>query len=485
MFFLLIFFSIIHFIITQDSLSDCTHLLLPSLCQCYHSGEKSQLRCSNSQLEILPKLPNNMQWNALDFSSNQLTSIDDYLFSKIYVEKLDLRFNTIEIIEQTAFDQIENLQQLDLSHNQLKTFDPKILESPGETLGKFIPILHSPFHRLSSLEFFDISFNPLIYLNLGKIFSYLPVLKQFHAASCQLNDNSLESLFQFTSEAFHSVQLIDLSSNQLTSLCKNLFDSFSHLIELRLNNNQISMIDNYFLYSLNDLKILNLANNSMKILPNLYSPSLEYFNLSSNNLQSFDDYFLANLRSIRQIDFNYNEHLHSISARAFCNLNLNYLEKLSLRSNNLSSVQNFSELFCRLSNNPPILDLNDNINLQCHCNLIQYKRYLFDYSHLTCTQQGQDRYFISNIAHTFSNCTWMNCYTENICGDINPKYVILQGTCYKKNQIEMNKTTMVMTTMRENIEWENATRLNETISGVWMKKLDFIYFFIIFFTFLK
>lgn len=138
MFFVLIFVSFVPWIISQESLSDCTHLLLPSLCQCYHSGEKSQLRCSNIQLEILPKLPNNMQWNALDFSSNQLTSIDDYLFSKIYVEKLDLKFNTIEFIERTAFDQIDNLLQLDLSHNQLKIFDPKILQSPGETLGKFI-----------------------------------------------------------------------------------------------------------------------------------------------------------------------------------------------------------------------------------------------------------------------------------------------------------------------------------------------------------
>lgn len=297
-----------------------------------------------------------------------------------------------------------------------------------------------------------------------------------------MTDSSLETLFQFTGEAFHSIQLIDLSSNHLTSLCKNLFDSFSHLVELRLNNNRISMIDNYLFYSLNDLRIVNLANNSMEILPNLYSSSLEYFNLSSNNLQSFHDYFLANLQSIRQIDFNYNEHLRSISARAFCYLNLNNLEKLSLRSNNLSSVQNFSELFCRLSNNPPILDLNDNINLQCHCSLIQYKRYLLDYSHLTCTQQGQDRYFMSNIAHMFSNCTWMNCFTENICGEINPKYVILDGTCYKKNQLEMNRTTS--TTMTTTIDWENNTRLNETINGVERKKLHFIYFFILCITFL-
>ena len=490
MFFILfIIISIVHLVFPQDHLSDCTHLLLPSLCQCYHSGDKSQLRCSNIQLESLPRLTINMQWNALDFSFNQLTLIDDYLFSKIYVEKLSLKFNAIETIQTTAFDQIENLQELDLSQNQLKEFDPRILISPGETLGKSSSI-RNHFLIFLPLEIFDLSFNPLSYLNLGEIFLHLPVLRRFHAISCQLNDTSLDTLLKFTSHAFHSVQLIDLSSNQLTSLCKNLFDSFSHLVELRLNNNQISMIDNYLLYSLNSLKFVDLANNSLEILPNLFSSSLEYFNLSSNDLQYFDDYFLANLHSIRVIDFNSNERLHSISSRSFCFVNLTNLEKVSLRSTNLSSVQNFSEFFCRLSTQKQtrLLDLNDNMNLQCHCALIQYERYLLDYSQLTCTQQGQDRYFISNIAHTFSNCTWMiNCYHENLCREWEIERLILDGTCYRKNQRDLIKP---MTTMMSNFEWENSTenstRWNETFNGVSMNRFDLKYFFIgLFLTFLQ
>ena len=115
---------------------DCKHLILPYLCQCYHSGAQSQLRCHNIQLQDLPKLPNNMRWNALDFSSNNLQSIGSYAFSGIYVEKLNFKYNYIQTIELTAFAEIENLKELYLNNNRLKEFSPETLISPGFTLGK-------------------------------------------------------------------------------------------------------------------------------------------------------------------------------------------------------------------------------------------------------------------------------------------------------------------------------------------------------------
>jgi len=137
----LFYLSILHLTLSQDLISpilfsDCKHLILPSLCQCYHSGDESQLRCHNIRLNFLPKLPNNMRWNGLDFSLNNLKSIDSYVFSDIYVEKLNLKLNSIQNIDTTALERIQNLKQLFIDHNQLKEFDPKILISPGVSLGK-------------------------------------------------------------------------------------------------------------------------------------------------------------------------------------------------------------------------------------------------------------------------------------------------------------------------------------------------------------
>jgi len=136
----ILFLSILHLTISQDIISpyifsDCKHLILPSRCQCYHSGHESQLRCLKSELHFLPKLPNNMRWNALDFSYNYITSVDSYVFADIYVEKISLQYNYLRQIEITAFDQIKNLKELYINNNQLKELYPQTLISPGSSLG--------------------------------------------------------------------------------------------------------------------------------------------------------------------------------------------------------------------------------------------------------------------------------------------------------------------------------------------------------------
>lgn len=139
----IIFLSILHLTLGQDVISpyvfsDCKHLILPPRCQCYHSGHESQLRCLKSELHSLPKLPNNMRWNALDFSFNYITSVDNYVFADIYVEKITLKSNYLRNIEITAFDQIKNLKELYLNNNQLKELYPQTLISPGSSLGNYI-----------------------------------------------------------------------------------------------------------------------------------------------------------------------------------------------------------------------------------------------------------------------------------------------------------------------------------------------------------
>lgn len=139
---LMLLFSLVRLTISEEYIvpfvfSDCKHLILPSRCQCYHSGHESQLRCLHSELHSLPKLPNNMRWNALDFSYNYITSIDNYVFADIHVEKISLKSNYLRRVEITAFDQIKNLKELHLNHNQLKELFPQTMISPGMSLGTF------------------------------------------------------------------------------------------------------------------------------------------------------------------------------------------------------------------------------------------------------------------------------------------------------------------------------------------------------------
>jgi Leucine-rich repeat (LRR) protein len=141
----ILFLSILHLTISQDIISpyissNCKHLILPIRCRCYHSGYDTQLHCLKSELHSLPKLPNNMRWNALDFSSNYITSVDNYVFADIYVEKINLNSNYLRRIEVTAFDQIKNLKELYINNNQLKELHPETLTSPGSSLGLLLII---------------------------------------------------------------------------------------------------------------------------------------------------------------------------------------------------------------------------------------------------------------------------------------------------------------------------------------------------------
>ncbi|CAF2785700.1 unnamed protein product [Rotaria sp. Silwood2] len=478
------FLFTLHLTISQDIIppyvfSDCKHLILPVRCQCYHSGHESQLRCLKSELHSLPKLPNNMRWNALDFSFNYITSVDNYVFADIYVEKINLNSNYIRRIEITAFDQIKNLKQLFINNNQLKELYPETLVSPGV-----------------SLQIFDVSHNQFQYLDMGQILLNLPLLKQFHLVSCHLNDTSIYTLLKLTQNTtdeynqtmvgrgHYYLEILDLSYNNLTTICYHLFDGLYNLIELHLEHNSIRLIDNNFLRSLLQIKILNLAHNSLQHVPKFSSRSLETLNFSSNHIHYLSDYFASNLHGIRLIDFDYNHYLNNTSIRAFCFLNIFSLEKLTFRSNNLISLNTFSELLCRLSNTTTnkinLIDINNNINLKCNCTLVKFQKYLNNYNDLTCTQQGQDRYYISTLTNWFSDCSYDICLDEqqhtklNFCNWADAERATYEGTCEAKmkasdkrkkmkSQLTLTETTLINSQWLENTtETRNLTTIENT-----------------------
>jgi hypothetical protein len=208
---------------------------------------------------------------------------------------------------------------------------------------------------------------------------------------------------------------------------------------------------------------LNLAHNSLEHVPKLSSRSLEILNFSSNHIHYLSEYFASNLHGIRYIDFDYNYHLNQTSPRAFCFLNIVSLEQMTFRSNNLLSLNTFSEFLCRLVNHTDkmhLIDINNNINLKCNCSLIRFKNYLNNYHDLTCTRQGQDRYYISKLAHWFSNCTHDLCSKRfrqtkiDYCNWLDAERAVYDGTCQaklliieqkKEKKAELTSTTTATT----------------------------------------
>lgn len=328
-------------------------------------------------------------------------------------------------------------------------------------------------------------------MDLGQILLHLPVLKEFHLVSCQLNNTSIYTLLKLiesennqtmTRHGHYYLQILDLSHNNLTRICHRLFDGLYNLHELRLEHNFIRLIDNNFLQSFQQIQHLNLAHNSIEFVPKLSSRTLQILNYSSNQIHYLTDYFAANLPSIRSIDFDYNSHLNNTSLRAFCFLNLQTLEKLTFRSNKLYSLNSFGELLCRLENQTfrtNLIDINNNTHLKCNCTLVQFEKYLHQYQALTCTQHTQDLYFISKLTDWREHCSADFCFHREkqihgeLCNWIDAERAVYEGTCEAKLHLSEEKkkhrtklTSTVSTSINRQLSDNNTSIVeNSTISN--------------------
>ena len=329
---------------------------------------------------------------------------------------------------------------------------------------------------MNRLEIFDISFNPLKTLELHQIFLKLPVLKEFFAKSCLLDNVSLEKLLETRIYLHQHLESIDLSFNRFSSLCDDYWSSFVNLRQLNLEHNQIHQIDSFFIRSLTSLYSLNLAHNVIDHLPKLYNPSLMYLNISFNQVQSFDDAFAAKMPKIRSIDLDSNLNLQTISKRSLCGINVSNLEHLSFRFNNLSVIDSLEEVFCRLIENKltkPFIDVNANINLKCQCVLVVYQQFFVNYPELTCIQQGQDRYFISKLASSFAHCVPTICQhtsIKDLCLENQWNEDVSNRTCQKEStesttiSFTSTMTHTTISTIGNTTVLENNSSMHQRVS---------------------
>ncbi|CAF3306361.1 unnamed protein product, partial [Rotaria sp. Silwood2] len=127
-----------------------------------------------------------------------------------------------------------------------------------------------------------------------------------------------------------------------------------------------------------------------------------------------------------------------------------------------------------------LIDINNNINLKCNCTLVKFQKYLNNYNDLTCTQQGQDRYYISTLTNWFSDCSYDICLDEqqhtklNFCNWADAERATYEGTCEAKmkasdkrkkmkSQLTLTETTLINSQWLENTtETRNLTTIENT-----------------------
>lgn len=275
------------------------------------------LRLSNNRLKSLENpwiLQTFKHLKVLDLTGNQIRNTREVIYYLgPTLRRLNARFNPIGKLNATAFEKLEQLEELDLRNTYL-SFDDR-----------------SPFEPLQNLQTLMISDNNFHGLNFPIPSKPLEKLLHFYASNCRIANAT--KLMAFLPP---SLRRLDLSGNFLGEIDTKTFESTPHLLQLYLENANLTMTEWNAFNHLQELTVLDISDNRLE---NVHFPPsspplgrlmrLYARNCSLKNLPGL----LGVLPVIKDLDLSDNA-LNEIGADTF--IKAKYLGLLRLRNTNLS-----------------------------------------------------------------------------------------------------------------------------------------------------
>jgi Leucine-rich repeat (LRR) protein len=299
----------------------------------------------------------------LELHSNRIKSLSHHLFSDLLLlDYLDLRVN-----EMNSFvwcGSVADLKTLYLTSNKLKQVrkgffaNLKSLDLLGLSGNEIEHIEINSFNETLMLNTLYLSSNKLSQIKRGH-FSNL-----YRLETLWLHRNEIRFIESGSFRDLFNLKILYLSSNKLKSIQRGQFDFLRSLATLHMYQNEIVNIEDDSFRDMSNLNELNLyANKISKITLSNFS-QLCYLNLSYNLLVSL--VVLNNLPKLIHLDLSHNyldgfmegvfEKLSLMSTSLFVEFNLiqrlskkflhslhgEFLKVLSLKSNSLNYIEDFS-----------------------------------------------------------------------------------------------------------------------------------------------
>ncbi len=315
------------------------------------------LSLQSNRIEIIDESLFNYLYNLeiLNLNDNNLTYLNFNLKNLTKLHALDLSYNGIAKLNANLFDikQNANLQRLLLNNNELTSIKQKF------------------FKNLVGLRELNIDFNKLATLE-SNVF-----LNNNQLEILSINNNFLSDIGE---QAFNglktSLQRLHLSRNKLKHLSEDRFIYTTSLQQLYLDRNQLTALNKNTFFGLETtLTELNLQFNKIKILNGSvrFLRSLQKLRLNNNQIESlgfsneFENclnltYLNMELNSIRQLP-----DLTHVQTR------FTVLHELDLTSNYICTINQLNKFKDKFPN-LRLLKLNNN-QLKCDCDLIELKVY--------------------------------------------------------------------------------------------------------------
>lgn len=286
----------------------------------------------------------------LDLSENNMHVFPDgALCSLRNLEYLNMTGNRMRDISHFQFSTAhrhptekcgDNLVVLDLSRNFIDTIPPNLLSGLRRLQKLYLQgnglnsVADRALESLVSLTTIRFSDNQLTSLP-PELFSDTKDLKEIY-----LNNNTITVLAPGLFSDLVQLLVLDLSYNELTSdwINTSTFSGLKRLIYLDFSHNRVSKMEIALFRDLNNLQILKMQDNFIEHIPeNVFTSlnNLHTLTLSNNRLTNVESYAFTGLQvlSVLSIDSNRISKIHPHSLR-----NCSTLQDLHINGNRLDEV---------------------------------------------------------------------------------------------------------------------------------------------------
>ncbi|GFQ95371.1 toll-like receptor Tollo [Trichonephila clavata] len=289
------------------------------------------------------------QLEALDLGHNKLEKISDEMICHLGSLKI-LNLTHNDLTSTITFSNnsgskifkhcMSSLSELDLSHNKISAITKKDLQNFKRL--RLLNLAHNDifdldpavFTNFAKLQIVDLSDNEVVNIP-ARIFQDSPDIRELY-----LYNNSIVNVPPDLFNGLQQLVILNLSFNKISSSSfgPETFVDLIRLVILDLSRNKINFINNTLFQSQYSLQMLFLSHNEIDIIAeNSFSSlyNLYTLDLSYNRLKYLDIFTLNGLYVLSDLKLSHNS-IYSMHSDAF--KNCSSVEDLTLQGNNLSYV---------------------------------------------------------------------------------------------------------------------------------------------------
>lgn len=288
-----------------------------------------------------------------NLSDSAFTGLRELRNLTIRTHNADWSAISLEITPSAFSRDVQNLERLDLSENNMLVFPEGALCSLRNL--EYLNMTGNRMRDVSHFQFSTAHRHPtekcgdnLLVLDLSRNFidtlppNLLTSLRRLQ--KLYLQENGLNSVADRALEGLSSLTTIRFSDNQLTSLPPELFSDSKDLKEIYLNNNTITVLAPGLFSDLTQLLVLDLSYNELTsdwINTSTFSglKRLVYLDFSHNRVSKMEIALFRDLHNLQilKMQDNFIEHIPENVFSSLINLNT-----LTLSNNRLTNIESYS-----------------------------------------------------------------------------------------------------------------------------------------------